>query len=564
MVPAKAHVIDAAEGSAPAGDRTARRWCQNGLMSRARRGPRGKQPTRSGRPSELVIRGSEVKCECPVCSGGELDPERMLAELVDGAAGLAGCEDPLEAELAGALFVAMAAASGDGALPAFVHAFIPAIEARGNDAALMMLTAIGAAASGGPDQVAQAAVAAAGRLAAGGVLAPAWARDLEQPLRAGQFTRLSDTDGTMSVLAGSFARAGREHAVMVVVDHAHCGAAEDIVLLDAAGLPVALADIRDGGRREGLTIKTQKLGAPEFRWYVEQAMQARAVHDTEDGDVDGSGGPELIDDEQGPGYAVLKVLLRTRLATLPQPRKPKGVVVPGHGAGAQDAMDVLEQLAHMVARSGGPSDLGLDFLMPGLARPAKLPAKRKKAAGPAPVFQLKVGLRGAKPPIWRRLLVPADISLARLHAAIRTAFGWHGGHLHVFETAYGEFGQADRELGHQADTSVTLEQVAAGVKDKIRYTYDFGDDWVHDIVVEKVLAPDPSATYPRCTGGRRAAPPDDCGGIWGYEELIEVLSDPAHPEHAERLEWLGLADASQFTPDAFDLEAVNYRLATRR
>ena len=86
--------------------------------------------------------------------------------------------------------------------------------------------------------------------------------------------------------------------------------------------------------------------------------------------------------------------------------------------------------------------------------------------------------------------------------------------MHVFETAYGDFGRADRELGHRADGSVTLEQVAPGVKDKVRYTYDLGDDWVHDIVVEKLLDPDPAMAHPRCTGGKRAAPPDDCGGIW--------------------------------------------------
>jgi hypothetical protein len=177
------------------------------------------------------------------------------------------------------------------------------------------------------------------------------------------------------------------------------------------------------------------------------------------------------------------------------------------------------------------------------------------------VYQLKVSLRGAKPPIWRRLLVPGDISLARLHATVLTAFGWHGGHLHVFETAYGDFGRADRGLGHRADGAVTLEQVAPGVKDKVRYTYDFGDNWVHDIVAEKLLDPDPAMAHPRCTGGKRAAPPDDCGGMWGYGELVEVLADPAHPEHEERLEWLGLANPSQFMPDAFDAEVVNSRLA---
>jgi len=196
--------------------------------------------------------------------------------------------------------------------------------------------------------------------------------------------------------------------------------------------------------------------------------------------------------------------------------------------------------------------------------PAKLPAKRKKAAGPAPIYQAKVGLRGAKPPIWRRLLVPADVSLARLHDVIQTAFGWEDSHMHMFETPYGEFGRADRELGHRAETPVTLEQVAAQAADKIRYTYDFGDDWVHEIVVEKILDRDPALDYPCCTGGRRAAPPDDCGGIWGYDELVEVLADPDHPEHKERLEWLGLDDASQLDPAAFDQDVVNRALAKLR
>ena len=127
-----------------------------------------------------------------------------------------------------------------------------------------------------------------------------------------------------------------------------------------------------------------------------------------------------------------------------------------------------------------------------------------------------------------------------------------------------KFGRADRELGHRAETPVTLEQVAAQAADKIRYTYDFGDDWVHEIVVEKILDRDPVLDYPCCTGGRRAAPPDDCGGIWGYDELVEVLADPDHPEHKERLEWLGLDDASQFDPAAFDLDEVNRALAKLR
>ena len=190
-----------------------------------------------------------------------------------------------------------------------------------------------------------------------------------------------------------------------------------------------------------------------------------------------------------------------------------------------------------------------------------LPPERKKSWGPAPIFQIKVGLRGAKPPIWRRLLVPADASLARLHAIIQAAFGWDDNHLHLFETPYGDFGRADRELGHRAEGPVTLEQVAPDVKSRIVYTYDFGDGWHHEIVVDKVLDPDKTLHYPLCTGGRRAAPPEDCGGIWGYLDLLEVLGDPEHAEHEQRLEWLGLADASEFDPAYVDLAAINAALS---
>ena len=287
------------------------------------------------------------------------------------------------------------------------------------------------------------------------------------------------------------------------------------------------------------------LTAPEFRWYVEDALDARA------------GGamamPDDEDDAEAPPFPVLATLLRARLAALPAPRRPAAT------------RGRLRMPAPAATAPGPFGPLAADAWIDGppLGRPPasrKLPARRKKGSGPAPIYQLKVGLSGAKPPIWRRLLVPADVTLASLHRIVQAAFGWHGGHLHVFETPYGSFGDADPELGHRAGRSVTLEQVAPAVKDRIRYTYDFGDNWVHDITVEKALDRDPASTYPRCTGGRRGAPPDDCGGIWGYAELVGILADPDHPEHQERLEWLGLDDADQFDPDAFDPESVDQAL----
>ena len=214
-------------------------------MSRASRASRGKRKPGSGRRSDgVVIRGSDEPCRCPECSGDEIDPEQMLAELVDGAADLADCEDPLEAELAGALFVAMATAEGDDPARSFAETFVPAAEARGNDAALIVLTAIGAAASGGPDPVHKAATAAAHRLAATGVPVPAWSQQLEQPPEAGPFMRLHDAEGTMSVLVGSFRRAEHQHAVVVFVNHEDCGAADDIAILNAAHVSDAVRDIR--------------------------------------------------------------------------------------------------------------------------------------------------------------------------------------------------------------------------------------------------------------------------------------------------------------------------------
>jgi hypothetical protein len=230
---------------------------------------------------------------------------------------------------------------------------------------------------------------------------------------------------------------------------------------------------------------------------------------------------------------------------------------------------MLDALASILSRSTGGSGAGLDVAGLGALRfrepVATLPAKRKKKDGPAPTYQIKVGLRGAKPPIWRRLLVPADISLADLHDVVQVAFGWDDGHMHVFETPYGDFGRAGRGLGHRAEAPVTLEQVAPRAKDKIRYIYDFGDDWQHEILVEKVLERDPATSVlPLCTGGRRAAPPEDCGGIWGYAELMELVADPRNPDHQERLDWLGLDDASQFDPAAFDVDEVNRALVGLR
>ena len=479
-------------------------------------------------------------CDCPACSGVGFDLGRMIDELT---AELSEVEDPLDAELVGALFVWSGAGLGAAFEQALVNGFVPEFEARASAGTLAMLLSIAAVAPG------ESGKAAADRLAAKGVARPQWAAVLDEPVTVTDCVRVYDMQGTASVLACTFHRGDRSHAFVVSVDELECGAACSIVLVDADQLPDVLDSVQAGAGEDGFDIVKEALDPAEFRWHVENALEARAVHEGERTD---DSLPTDADDIAE--YAPLAALLRARIATLPAPDKPPA----SHRDGDDRGLATLQMLAEML----GSAPFAVD--PPRSRRTRPLPAKRSKADRPAPVYQIKVGLRGAKPPIWRRLEVAADISLARLHDVLQATFDWHGGHMHVFTTPYGQFATADADLDHQAEASVTLEQVAPGPRSKITYTYDFGDDWEHSIVVEKVLEPAQAASPPRCTAGRRAAPPDDCGGVWGYDELVEILNDPANPDHADRLDWLGLDNADDFDPASFDADTVSTRLARIR
>jgi hypothetical protein len=522
-------------------------------MSRKKKNRKGKKATKPAQRSGLPeVIGVQDECDCPSCSGEEFDPAELIDVLVKGAAGLLTAEDPLDAESAGAVFVSIGELAGDSFEQMLVNGFIPEFEARASAEALAMLLAIGAVRGG---QVGEAAVAAADRLAGAGLPRPAWAAELAEPATVAGCWRLADPGDTGSMLVCAFDRAGRSHAVAVTVNHLDCGAASEIFILDRDELRSVLETTRAGIGLGGVATKFAEVSAAELRWLAEQALDARAVHD--DTALGLGLYPPDSDDEDFQEYRALAVLLRARLATLPEPVRPADAP-PVYEEGC--VTESTETLLSLTGNGSGPFGARASVMSGGLAPVALLPPKRKKSE-PAPIFQVKVGLRGAKPPIWRRLELPADTSLARLHIMIQVAFGWHGGHLHVFETDYGDFGIPDAELGHSSEAPVTLEQVAPAVGSKIRYTYDFGDGWEHDIVVEKILERDSRVSYPRCTGGRRAAPPDDCGGIWGYAELIEIIGDPAHPEHNDRLEWLGLESAAEFDPGRFDAGLLTMTLS---
>lgn len=185
-------------------------------------------------------------------------------------------------------------------------------------------------------------------------------------------------------------------------------------------------------------------------------------------------------------------------------------------------------------------------------------------------FRVRLDLHGAKPPIWRRLELPGDLALPRVHDVIQAAMGWSDTHLHRFRTGHDHRApyfvtQFDRDEGDDGtlEDDVRLDQVLAEQGDTLWYEYDFGDGWDHTMVVEKVLEEAPTTV--RCTDGRMACPPEDCGGIGGFEELAtwvrsgyddaqlpETFDDAAHAHDWLPLEW---------HPDVFDVEEANAALA---
>ena len=187
----------------------------------------------------------------------------------------------------------------------------------------------------------------------------------------------------------------------------------------------------------------------------------------------------------------------------------------------------------------------------------------KKIASSQDIYQIKVTLLGTKPPIWRRLLVPSSLTLAQLHDAVQTAMGWQGGHMHEFRAGQRYFDPEYRSMGMdpvENERTVRLSGVLRKTGPKLIYTYDLGNSWEHAIVLEKQLPVDPNTSYPVCTDGQLACPPDDCGGIPGFYDLVEAIADPNHKQHKELRDWLGY----DFDPLAFSIDSVNQMLVPAR
>lgn len=183
--------------------------------------------------------------------------------------------------------------------------------------------------------------------------------------------------------------------------------------------------------------------------------------------------------------------------------------------------------------------------------------KTVKATKEKFIYQLKITLKGSKPAIWRRIQVASDINLSKLHDVIQIAMGWGQSHLHQFIIGgiyFGKIFKDDFDGGDMEDeTKVKLFHVMEAPKSHILYEYDFGDSWEHKIVLEKILPTREKKIPFVCLAGERACPPEDCGGIWGYEELLRLIKNPKDPDYKDRMEWLG----DDFDPEIFDINDVN-------
>ena len=181
------------------------------------------------------------------------------------------------------------------------------------------------------------------------------------------------------------------------------------------------------------------------------------------------------------------------------------------------------------------------------------------------VYQFKITLKGTKPPIWRRILVPETYTFWDLHVTIQDAMGWDDYHLHEFTLLSPKTGRKvkigipsdeDADFGWEvlAEWNQKIAHYFSLDNSKADYVYDFGERWEHSIKLEKILPRETGVAYPRCIDGRGACPPEDCGGADGYQELLEAFNSSDPKQHQEAVMWLG----EDFAPDDFDPNDVEF------
>jgi len=188
------------------------------------------------------------------------------------------------------------------------------------------------------------------------------------------------------------------------------------------------------------------------------------------------------------------------------------------------------------------------------------------------VYQFKISLQEISPPVWRRIQVPSRYSFWDLHVAIQDSMGWLDYHLHAFrikkphKSRVSHIGIPDDEFDDIQELPGWTEYIADYFQvpgKTAEYEYDFGDGWIHDILFEGMLLKEKNVKYPLCLAGERACPPEDCGGVWGYAELLEILNDPSHEEHESMKLWLSGLYVN-YDPEHFDCRSVRFDAPGRR
>jgi hypothetical protein len=186
-------------------------------------------------------------------------------------------------------------------------------------------------------------------------------------------------------------------------------------------------------------------------------------------------------------------------------------------------------------------------------------------AHPTTVYQIKVVLLETDPPIWRRFVVPSSVTLHRLHLILQGVMGWTNSHLYRFKIGTKEYGEPDPdnafcELDFKNSRRTKLWEVVTKGGSTFQYEYDFGDSWIHMLLIEGILEGEPGKLYPVCLAGERACPPEDCGGTYGYADLLEIIKNPNDEQYQDMMTWLG----GRFDPEAFDIDIVNVKLSAIR
>jgi hypothetical protein len=179
------------------------------------------------------------------------------------------------------------------------------------------------------------------------------------------------------------------------------------------------------------------------------------------------------------------------------------------------------------------------------------------------IFTFKITLLGTAPPVWRRVKVLDCINLRNFHYIVQCVMGWDNSHLHQYFCGKERYGAPSADNAPRLvrdETQFVLADIFKRTGMKVRYEYDFGDSWLHEIILEKSVPATADHTHPICLGGQRNCPPEDIGGIWGYTELLESVSNPSHPRRSEFEEWL----EEIYDPDRFELSEINSVLANMK